>query len=227
MTASTMLPNIHPLPRAEHHAAVGHRYGKLHIRQSTSHMRRHVVRPFADVLEHRIAVGHQPCEESLKVAADIGIGILLDQQAGGCAPRLWRRMYSRLLRLQSRTRSGVPRSTGRFRPAAGGFGSGSRLEGSLSIRLIAGVRPAARGPSRDVGTECPQLACNSSDAPFTCQTDCGLGPASTRRGPAEVTTWLSSRPSSRWPPIGRTLVYWSPATRRRAWSSRPSSRHSC
>ena len=75
-----MFPKIDALPCAEGQLSADHGQTEVHRGERATQMRWHVVITLAGVTEQRIAVWHQPREESLQVAADFRISILLDQQ---------------------------------------------------------------------------------------------------------------------------------------------------
>jgi hypothetical protein len=83
MRARAVFPEIDALPRAEREAATGQRNRQLHGGQRRSDMRGHIVRPFIAMPVQRIAIDDQPREESIEIAANIGVGVLLNHQARG------------------------------------------------------------------------------------------------------------------------------------------------
>lgn len=58
----------------------------MRLRQRSTNVRRHVIDAFGAVLEQRVAIGHEAREESLQIAHDLGVGILLNQQTRGRVP---------------------------------------------------------------------------------------------------------------------------------------------
>ena len=83
MRLTTVFPKINPLPRAQGHPAFGNGDAEVHSRQRRPHVRRHIILSFTGVLEHRITIRNQTREESLEIATDFRIGILLNQKGRG------------------------------------------------------------------------------------------------------------------------------------------------
>jgi len=80
MRVGAVLPQINPLPCPQSHASGMNRDGKIHCRQRGADVGRHVILTLRGVYEDGITIPHEPGEEGFQVAADIGIGIFLDQQ---------------------------------------------------------------------------------------------------------------------------------------------------
>ena len=80
VTVRAMLPKINSLPRAQRKFALMQRNTQVHGGKRGADMRGHIVHAFGGMDEHRIAVGHETFEEGLKIAADIRVGIFLNQQ---------------------------------------------------------------------------------------------------------------------------------------------------
>src|SRR4051794_24445838 len=86
MPARAVLPQIDALPSPESEPTRVHGNRELRRREGGAHMRRHVVGPFSAVLEERVTVGSETREEPLEIGPNIGVRVLLDEQAGGGVP---------------------------------------------------------------------------------------------------------------------------------------------
>ena len=75
-----MFPKVNALPGAEDQEAPSHRDGQVHSCESGADMRRHVIIAFSGVNEHRIAVWNEAAEEGFEIAANIRVGIFLNEQ---------------------------------------------------------------------------------------------------------------------------------------------------
>ena len=84
MRRGAVLEEINALPRAERHAPILHRNGKLRGRQRRADVRGHVVGAFDGVPVKPIVLGHHAAEERVEIGLDIGVGIFLNQQRGRC-----------------------------------------------------------------------------------------------------------------------------------------------
>jgi len=78
-----MFPDINALPGAEHHAAIADGNGEVDGGEGGADVGRHIVIAFGGMDEHAVAVGDEAGEEGFEVAADVGIGVFLDEQRGG------------------------------------------------------------------------------------------------------------------------------------------------
>jgi hypothetical protein len=78
-----MFPDVNALPGAEGHTAAADGNGEVDGGQGGADVSGHVVVAFGGVDEHAVAVGDEAGEESFEVAADVGIGVFLDEQRGG------------------------------------------------------------------------------------------------------------------------------------------------
>src|SRR6476661_2844166 len=81
MRPQPVLPKIDALPRAQREAGAGERNRKLDGGQRGANVSSHVIGTFVAMAEERIAIGHETREETLEVAAHVGIGILLDDES--------------------------------------------------------------------------------------------------------------------------------------------------
>src|SRR5262245_212853 len=88
MGGVTMFPEIDSLPGAKGEAAALDGNGEVHGGEGGTDVGRHVVIAFRSVDEQRVAVGHKTREEGFQVAADIGVGIFLNQKRGGGMPEV-------------------------------------------------------------------------------------------------------------------------------------------
>ncbi len=77
-----MLPKIDALPGAQSEPAGVDGDREIHGGQSAAHVGGHIIVAFDRVHKKRVAVRHEPGEESVEVAADIGVGIFLDEERG-------------------------------------------------------------------------------------------------------------------------------------------------
>ena len=76
---AAVFPNINSLPRAECETTGLKRDAEIHRSQRGANVRRHIVIALRSVNENRIAVGNESLEKCVEIAADIRIGILLNQ----------------------------------------------------------------------------------------------------------------------------------------------------
>ena len=81
MRTQPVLPQIDALPRAQREAGAGERNRELDGGQRGANVSRHVIGTFVAMTEEHIAIGHEAGEETLEVAAHVGIGIFLNDEA--------------------------------------------------------------------------------------------------------------------------------------------------
>lgn len=86
MRAGAMFPEINALPGSQRQFTVDQGDAEGGLGQCATNMGRHVVRPLAPMTPAGLAVGRQGGKKGLKIAADIGIGVFLDQQRGRGVP---------------------------------------------------------------------------------------------------------------------------------------------
>src|SRR5439155_7722709 len=82
MRRGAMLEEEDALPDAELEPAVGDGDRQLRLGQRTLDVRRHVVRPLVVVAVEAHILRHDPAQERVEIVADVGRGILLDQERG-------------------------------------------------------------------------------------------------------------------------------------------------
>jgi len=75
-----MFPDVNALPGAKGHGAVADGNGEVDSRQGGADVGGHVVVAFGGVDEHAVAVRDETGEEGFKVAADVGVGIFLNEK---------------------------------------------------------------------------------------------------------------------------------------------------
>lgn len=75
-----MFPEIDSLPGTKRTLAIAHRQLQVGVRQHTADMRRHVIRSFCSMCEHRISVGHLARHEGLQIPHNSRIRVLADHQ---------------------------------------------------------------------------------------------------------------------------------------------------
>jgi hypothetical protein len=68
---------------------------QLNGRQCGANVGRHVVGPLFAMAEQRVSVGHEAAEEAVEIVAHVGIGVLLDQQAGRMGTSVWRGKFNK------------------------------------------------------------------------------------------------------------------------------------
>jgi hypothetical protein len=90
MRRATMLPQVNTLPRAQAQPPLHNRDGNIDPGQSRSNMSRHVILPFHRVHKHGITVPNKVTEKGFKIATNIRVGVLLDQQRSRSVPDLQR-----------------------------------------------------------------------------------------------------------------------------------------
>jgi len=73
-----VFPKINALPGAEREFAAYYGHGHIHRGESGANVRGHIVLTFGSVLEDWIAIRDQPREKLLEVAANIRIGVFLN-----------------------------------------------------------------------------------------------------------------------------------------------------
>lgn len=78
-----MLPKINALPGTEREAVVQNGDAQCDGSERRANMGRHIVVALGRVAKERITIGRKPGEESLKIAANFGVGVFLDEQRGG------------------------------------------------------------------------------------------------------------------------------------------------
>ena len=78
-----VFPEIDALPGAKGEAPLGHRDREVDGGQGGSNMSGHVVIAFSSMAEQGGTIGHEASKECFEVAADIGVGVFLDQERGG------------------------------------------------------------------------------------------------------------------------------------------------
>jgi hypothetical protein len=80
--AGAVLEEVQALPGAEHEGGATHRDRERRLGEGGFHVGRHVVRAFDPVDEEWIAVGHETSKESQKIALNVPVCVLLDQERG-------------------------------------------------------------------------------------------------------------------------------------------------
>lgn len=81
-----MLPKINALPGPKGTLAIPDRYVQIRLRQDAAYVRRHVVRAFRSMREHRISVGDMSRHKRLEVGHDTRISVLTEHQRRACMP---------------------------------------------------------------------------------------------------------------------------------------------
>jgi hypothetical protein len=82
MRRMAMFPKINSLPGAQGELAFHDRNGEVYAGQRGADVGGHVIFAFGSVDEKRVAIGDEPGEEFFEIAADIRVGILLDEEGG-------------------------------------------------------------------------------------------------------------------------------------------------
>ena len=80
----SMFEQIDVLPCAKRQPAAHHRNGKMRLRKRGADVRRHVVRSFHGVAIAGITLRRDPLEEVAQVRDNVGIGVFLNGERGGC-----------------------------------------------------------------------------------------------------------------------------------------------
>ena len=75
-----VFPKVDALPCAEHHGAAEDGDAEIDVRQRGADVGGHVVVAFIVVFVYRIRVGCQAGEDGLKIGANAGVGVFLNQQ---------------------------------------------------------------------------------------------------------------------------------------------------
>jgi len=75
-----MLPDVNALPGAKCHAAFADGHGEVDGGEGSADVSGHVVVAFGRVDEHAVAVRDETGEEGFEVAADVGVGIFLNEK---------------------------------------------------------------------------------------------------------------------------------------------------
>ena len=75
-----VFPNVDALPCAKHHGAAGDGDAEIDVRQRGSDVGSHIIVAFVVVFVYRIRVRRQAGEDGLKIGADAGVGVFLNQQ---------------------------------------------------------------------------------------------------------------------------------------------------
>jgi hypothetical protein len=78
-----VFPEVEALPGAEGHFAVVHGDGEVDGGQRGADVGGHIVIAFGGVDEEGIAIANEAGEEGFEVAADVGVGVFLDEERGG------------------------------------------------------------------------------------------------------------------------------------------------
>src|SRR5690606_24864113 len=77
-----VLAEVDTLPGAQRQPPIGYRQAHVATEQAGFEMGRQIVRPFVIMLVTAFALGHQAVEETLEIAPDRAIGVLVDGQRG-------------------------------------------------------------------------------------------------------------------------------------------------
>ncbi len=75
-----MFPDVNALPGAECHAALADWNREVHGGEGGAYVSGHVVVAFGGVHEHAVAVGNEAGEEGFEIAADVRVGVFLDEE---------------------------------------------------------------------------------------------------------------------------------------------------
>lgn len=75
-----VFPKVDALPCAEDHRAGGDGDAEIDVRQRGSDVGSHIIVAFVVVFVYRIRVRRQAGEDGLKIGADAGVGVFLNQQ---------------------------------------------------------------------------------------------------------------------------------------------------
>ena len=78
-----MFEQVDALPRAQRHASMFDRYGKLHLGEGRAQMRGHVVGSFGVVFVAGEVFGRERAEVGFQIASHRWIGILLNEERRG------------------------------------------------------------------------------------------------------------------------------------------------
>src|SRR4051812_35757649 len=98
MSRFSVLPKIYPLPCPKNHPSLSHGNTQIDCGQSSPDVSRHVIIPFSIMNKKAVAIGDQPGKERFEVAANVRIGIFLNQERSGSVPKM-KRQQSCLYRL--------------------------------------------------------------------------------------------------------------------------------
>jgi len=85
-----MLVEIDPLPRAQGRPPFDDRERERGRGQRRAYVGRHIVGPFRGMTKDGVAVRNEPAQEPLQIRLDLRVGVLLDQQRGGCVTHVQR-----------------------------------------------------------------------------------------------------------------------------------------
>ena len=77
---SPVLPKVNSLPGAQSKVSINDRDAEVYRGQCRADVRRHVISAFGRVPKQRVAIGHEPREKTLQIAAHFRVGIFLNQQ---------------------------------------------------------------------------------------------------------------------------------------------------
>src|SRR5687768_4633371 len=80
---AAVFPEVDALPGPEAEAAVLEGDGEVHAGEGAADMGGHVVGTFGGVDEEAVAVWNDAGHEGFEVAANIGVGVFLNEQGGG------------------------------------------------------------------------------------------------------------------------------------------------
>ena len=75
-----MFPNVNALPGAEGHSPLADGDGEVDGGKGGADVGGHVVVAFGGVDEHAVPIGDEAGEEGFEVAADVRVGVFLDEE---------------------------------------------------------------------------------------------------------------------------------------------------